>query len=84
MRGYEWPHRFGIADEERDPEGCTNDAEGAEWVGVVYAGMINVGLTGVDMNDAALEGSSAAPVAWQSGGEGQGSGNCGENHKHHA
>ena len=66
--------------------GCTDDAEGAEWVGEAYAGMITVGLTGVDMNDAAVawEGSSASPKAWQSDREGQGSENFGENHKHDA
>ena len=48
--------------------------------------MVTVGLTDLNINDAAIawDGSSAAPKAWQSGGEGQGSGNFGENHKHHA
>ena len=58
-----------------------DDAEGAEWVGEAYTGMVTVGLTGLDINDAAIawDGSSAAPKAWQSGGEGQGSGNFGHN-----
>ena len=63
-----------------------DDTEGVEWVGEAYAGMLTVGFKGLDVNDAAVacERSSAPPKAWQSGGEGQGSGNFGENHKHHA